>query len=54
MRKRFSHDESVNMIKYGAVSKETDHSGRALNVSGWMTTILTAAMSALMYGAPWN
>ena len=34
--------------------KDKDDSTRALKVAGWIITILTAAMGALMYGAPWS
>ena len=54
------HAENQKALKDGLQNvhkrldqKDKDDAARALKVSGWIITILTAAMGALMYGAPW-
>jgi len=60
-RNTSQHAENQKALKDGLQTvhkrldrKDKDDSARALKVSGWIITILTAAMGALMYGAPWN
>jgi C4-dicarboxylate-specific signal transduction histidine kinase len=46
--------DGLNTVHKRLDRKDKDDAARALKVAGWIITKLTAAMGALMYGAPWG
>jgi C4-dicarboxylate-specific signal transduction histidine kinase len=60
-RNTTQHAENQKALKDGLQTvhkrldrKDKEDAARSLKVAGWVITILTAAMGALMYGAPWG